>query len=44
MNVNARDIFDRPAILAVGIWFALTLAESTLRAEPLSNGRLGWRT
>ena len=34
MNVMAHDALARPAILAVGMWLALSLAPSTLRAGP----------
>jgi len=34
MNVMAHDALARPAILAVGMWLALSLTTSTLWAEP----------
>src|SRR3954447_13078044 len=42
MNVNAREIFARPAILAVGMWCALTATASTLRVEPLDRQVAEW--
>ena len=42
MNVMARDARFRSAILVVEIWFALSLASSPLRAEPLDRQVAEW--
>ena len=42
MNMMARDTLARPPVLVVGIWLVLSLAPSTLRAEPLDRQVAEW--
>jgi hypothetical protein len=42
MNVIAHDALARPAVLAAGVWLALSIASLTLGAEPADRQVAEW--